>query len=248
MKFKDIREIFWPLLEPLEERTTSSISSADINLADGDLEKCYELAVKYYEDEDNRRSSVESKSTIFVSAIGFTTAILLSVTKDLVLSTTIDFTSATYVYLILLVIIVIYMARAVWFAIKALERRAYHSLTYKDIINKNNDKEYTTAVVTKLVNFTIKNQNVVNMKVDYMVMAHEYFKRAIVTVVIYSITLAVAFPLTRYIKLGSNDDKIIKIISGTNFGTWLLLGCLIAFCVNIFLLRIEQKEQKPDND
>lgn len=243
MKCKEIREIFWPLLEPpLKEKTASTVSPEDIKLTGDDLDKCYDLAVKYYEDEDDRKSSVESKSTIFISAIGFTTAILLSVTKDLVLSTSIDFTSATYIYLVLLVIIVIYMARAVWFAIKALERRAYHSLTYKVIINKDNDKEYATAVITKLINFTIKNHRVVNLKVDYMVMAHEYFKRAIVAVVIYSITLAIAFPLTRYIKVGSNDDKIIKVLSGTNTGTWLLLACLLAVCVDIFILMKQNKK------
>lgn len=236
MKLKDIREIVWPLLEPLKQKEAPKISIEDINLTGDDLEKCYELAVKYYEDEDNRRSNVESKSTIFVSAIGFTTAILLSVTKDLVLSTNIDLSSATYLYLMLLVIIAIYMTSAVWFAIKAIERRGYHSLSYKDIINKNNDKAFTTELIIKLINFTIKNQDIVNLKVDYMVMAHEYFKRAIVAVLIYSITLAIAFPLTKYIKYGTNDDKLIKVLSSTNTGTWLLLGCLVTFCINIYIL------------
>lgn len=237
MKIKNIREIFWPLLEPLVDTKPPSISLDDIKLTGDDLDKSYDLAVKYYEEEGERKSSVESKSTIFISAIGFTTAILLSVTKDLVLSNNIGFTFATYIYLLLLVAIVIYMARAVWFAIKALERRGYHTLDYKDIINNGNDENFTGELISKLINYTIRNQDAVNLKVDYMVMAHEYFKRAIVSVVIYSMTLAIAFPLSRYLKNGNNDDKLIKILSSTNFGTWLLFACLAAFCVNIYFLK-----------
>jgi hypothetical protein len=241
MKFREIREICWPLLDPLEEKEASKISIEDISLTDKDLETCYDMALKYYEEEEDRKSSVESKSTIFVSAIGFTTVILLSVTKDLVLSTSVDFSSATCVYLAFLVLIVIFMVRAVWFAIMALERRGYHSLNYKDIINKDSDTEYTKALIIKLINCTLINHATVNLKVDYMVMAHEYFKRAIATIAMYSITLAIAFPFTRYIKIGSNDDKIIKILSSTNFGTWLLSACLIAFCVNIYYLKKQLK-------
>lgn len=85
MNTNDIREAIWPLLDPIPESEKDKkpvrISAEQIDLAnDDDLSICYDLAVKYYEDENDRKSSVESKSTIFVSAIGFTTAIIIGVT------------------------------------------------------------------------------------------------------------------------------------------------------------------------
>ncbi len=237
MKLKDIREFFWPLLEPLEQRQPQSVTLEDVKLTCEDLDKCYNLAMKYYEDENDRKSNVESKSTIFVSAIGFTTAILLSVTKDLVLGVNNQLASVAYALLILLVCIVIYMARAVWFAIKALERQGYHSLSYKDIVSTKDNGEYRNLLIVKVINFTIKNQSVVNLKVDYMVMAHEYFKRAIVAIVLYSLCLATAYPLVKYLNCDTNSDRMIKVLSSTNTGTWILIGCLGAFCVNMYIIK-----------
>ncbi len=234
-ELKNFREFFWPLLEPLEERQPSTVSLEDVKLSCEDLDKCYDLAMKYYEDEADRKRSVESKSTIFISAIGFTTAILLSVTKDLVLGVNKELASVVYLLLILLVCIVIYMARAVWFAIKALERQGYHSLSYKDIININNSGEYRNQLIVKVINFTIKNQDVVNLKVDYMVMAHEYFKRAIIAIVLYSLCLATTYPLIKYLNCDVNADRMIKVLSSTNTGTWLLLGCLVVICLDCYI-------------
>ena len=237
MRIKDIREAIWPLLEPeLKNGSKPTISPKDIELEENDLTVCHDLAVKYYEDENDRKSSIESKSTIFVSSIGFTTAILIAVTKDLVLNTKIDSPFTTYIFILLLVAIVVYMARAVWFAIKALERQGYHSIGYKDIVASVKPDNYKAELTSKIINMTIKNHDVINLKVDYMVMAHEYFKRAIILIVIYSITLAVTFPIMNYISKPGNDDKVIKVLSCTNTGTWLLSAILLISAVQLYLI------------
>ena len=249
MNRKEVRELFWPLLDPLPDRKPVAVTPQEVNVTkEEDLDKFCELAVKYYEEEDERKNSVEGKSTIFVSSIGFTTAILLSVTKDLVLNPSTDFPIVGILYLFILVSIVIYFARAVWFAIKGLERRGYHSLGYKDIINQSNDEDYKLSLAIKLINFTLKNHLIVNVKVDYMVMAHEYFKRAIVAIVIYSVTLAITSSITRYIKYTNDDDRVIKILSSINCGTWLLLACLFAFCLNLaYLYKINKSTCSPQS-
>lgn len=236
MKLKDIREFVWPLLEPEIASDLINVKPENIKVTDDDLDTCYDLAVKFYEDENDRKSSVESKSTIFVSSIGFTTAILIAVTKDLVLNNKFDSPFTTYIFIILLVGIVVYMARAVWFAIKVLERKNYDTIGYKDIINTDENINYKANLSTQIINKTIKNRGVVNLKVDYMVMAHEYFKRAIVLIVVYSVALAITFPVIRYIYEDHNDDRVIKILSCTNTGTWLLLACILGFIANLIYL------------
>lgn len=241
MKIKDIREAIWPLLDPIPEsdkdKKNVRISAEQIDLAtDDDLSVCYDLAVKYYEDENERKSSVESKSTIFVSAIGFTTAILIAVTKDLVLSNKTESAFTTYIFIVLLVLIVVYMARAVWFAIKVLERKGYHTFGYADFVKSGKPDNYRADIASKLINLTINNQEIINSKVDNMVLAHEYFKRAIIFIVIYSIALAVTFPIMTYISKTGNDDRIVKILSSTNSGTWLLSAILVISAVNLYLL------------
>jgi hypothetical protein len=237
MKIKTIREIIWPLLD--SENTSGpkiSVLPENIKVTGDDLDTCYDLAVKFYEDENDRKSSVESKSTIFVSSIGFTTAILIAVTKDLVLNNKFDSPFTTYIFIILLVGIVVYMARAVWFAIKVLERKNYDTIGYEDIISANGKNNYKAELSTKMINKTIKNRDVVNLKVDYMVMAHEYFKRAIVLIVAYSVALAITFPVIRYIYEGNSDDRVIKILSCTNTGTWLLSAVLLVSVVQLYLI------------
>lgn len=241
MKIKDIREAIWPLLDPEpkseKERKPVNISSEQIDLADEDLTVCYDLALKYYEDENNRKSSVESKSTIFVSSIGFTTAILIAMTKDLVLSNKTESPFTTYTFIFLLVLIVVYMARAVWFAVMVLERKGYHTLSYADFVKNGKPDNYRSDLASKLINMTISNQKIINSKVDNMVLAHKYFKRAIILIVVYSITLAITFPVMTYISRAGNDDTVIKILSCTNTGTWLLSALLAISAVNLFLLR-----------
>ena len=129
------------------------------------------------------------------------------------------------------------MARAVWFAIEVLERKGYHTLGHADFVKNGKPENYKADLASKLINMTINNQKIINSKVNSMVLAHEYFKRAIILIVVYSMTLAITFPIMRYISVGTNDDKVIKILSSTNTGTWILLACFIAIIVNIIFIR-----------
>lgn len=53
MKLSEIRELFWPLLEPLKESPPIQISKDDIKLNDEEnLKIAYDWAVKYYESEE----------------------------------------------------------------------------------------------------------------------------------------------------------------------------------------------------
>lgn len=189
MKYlKIVREFFWPLLDPLEiELPFEEIPVSEITVDEANLETAFNLALKYYEDEEDRRKSVESKSSIFIGTVGLLITILLSVTKDFIL----DMSNNVNLLFILLIInwilIIIYLFRVTWFSIKGIERGSYRVLEYSDFIKTGGF--YKKELICKLINKTRRNYKVVNNKVDYMVMAQEYFKRAIVAILVYGLLL-----------------------------------------------------------
>ena len=186
MKISEIREVVWPLLEPLENKLTVQIREDIINLKDEEnLKLAYEWAIKCYEAEEKRSISIEGKSTIFIGTVGFLITILLTITKELSSS------SGTQVLfnVIAFGVIIIYLCRVVWFAIKALQVGNYHTVAYSDFIA--GDDNYRKRLIVTLINYTKKNTEVANLKVDYMKMAQEYFKRAICSIGIYIVVLVI---------------------------------------------------------
>lgn len=201
MKLTEIREKVWPLLEPLDNSSPPQIRKENITLTNEEnLKTAYDWAVKYYENEDKRSSTVETKSAIFIGTVGFLITILLTISKDLL--TISGFNGLVSV--MAFSVIIIYLCRVVWFAIKALQRNKYHTIGFKDFIIE--DDNYRKQLIVTLINYAKKNEEVVNQKVDYMTMAQEYFKRAIWAIAIYSVLLVIFV-------LYKNQHNIIKIFS-----------------------------------
>jgi len=190
MSISDIREFFWPLLEADKtdkHKSSNVINEEDLKITkEEDLKLSYDWAIKFYEGEEKRRSNVEGKSTIFIGTVGFIITILLNITKDLSSSSEPLFFNA-----FAFSIITIYLSRVVWFAIKVLQRRGYHTISPKSFISASGN--FKKNLIVKLVNCTRKNSIVINSKVDYMTMAQEYFKRAIICIALYSCLLPIYY-------------------------------------------------------
>jgi hypothetical protein len=221
----EFREKVWPLLESLDNSLPTQIREENITLADEEnLKTAYDWAVKYYESEDKRSSSVEAKSTIFIGAVGFLITILLTITKDLL--TTSGFQGLVSV--MAFSIIIIYLCRVVWFAIKALERNNYHRMGYNDFAIEYDN--YRKRLIITLINYTKKNAEIINRKVEYMTMAQEYFKRAIWAIAIYSVLLIIFV-------LYKNKNYIINVFSSVTLLSYVLIVMfIIILCILIFNL------------
>ena len=232
MKFhKNAREFFWPLLEPLKKKEFDALKVDDLTVKDDDLDTCYDLTLKYYDSENERAKTIESKSTIFIAAIGFVISILLSMSTGLLLNPKIQLGFLTSFSVLMWGVIVIYFCRTVWFSIKALERQEYHSIGHKDYVKEK--KDYKRELITDIINKTRKNSGTINLKVDNMVMAQEYFKRGIIAVVLYSL-IAGIYGLV--FKSGLNCQGFISMIWGVLRISWFPLlnaGCLL---INIAIL------------
>lgn len=181
---KYIREIFWPLLEGDAPPPRKELSISDLNVEDEKLEYVLDKALKEHESEMERKKTVESKSSLFVGIIGIITAVILGITASFVQSEGFDF--CDYVGLItFLFVITVYMARTAWFSLKALETRGYEVISVQDFLISDSGSEYYRNVITEIVNKIRENSSTINEKVDYMTMAQEYFKRALVAEVFY---------------------------------------------------------------
>ena len=244
MRFPEkVREFFWPVLEPLEKKDFEPFNTGDLTVEKNDLDTCYDLTLRYYDSENERKKAIESKSTIFVGSIGFVIAILLGMATGLLLNPKIQLGFLTSFSIFMWAVIVVYFCRAVWFSIRALERQEYHTIGHKDYIAK--EKDYRRKLITDIINKTRKNSRTINLKVDNMVMAQEYFKRGIVAVVLYSL---VAGGYGLVFKTSWNCDGFISTIFAVLRANWfpyLNAACLLINIAILVLIRTKNRKYNP---
>lgn len=242
MKFPErAREFIWPLLEPLKKDEFVALAANDVTVNDDGLKMCYDLTLRYYDSENERAKTIESKSVIFIGSIGFVITILLSMSTGLLLNPKIQLGFLTSFSVLMWVIIVIYFCRAVWFSIKALERQEYHSIGHKDFVKEK--KNYMKELITDIINKTRKNSITINLKVDNMAMAQEYFKRGIIAVALYSLIAGVYGIVC---KSSLDYQGLINIILGVFRISWFPLlnaGCLLFNIMILILLYVRNSRR-----
>jgi hypothetical protein len=193
-KIKQIREFFWPILEK-DEAAKQPVNDIDIQIESEEILKAiYDQALKKLDAEEDRKKVVENKSTIFIGTIGIITSIVIGVTSTLIKEQ--NFDGFMLIMVVLLFILTIYMLRTVWFAIKAIERKAYHGISISEFCAQG-DKQFYKNTILKINEKLVKNYPITNSKVDNMTMAQEYFKRGIVVLGFYSIVILLFF-VNRY--------------------------------------------------
>ena len=221
---KGIREFFWPLLEPLNESKPREISETDCLWKEIEEDFILQYVEKYAQSEESRIKIIESKSTIFIGTFGVVIAVLINLTKELIFNNSVTFTFLKLLFIFMISLAILYLCRAIWFSIKVLEKRKYYTLGFPNFfLNENTNKK--KQIIIKQYNNTKKNQIETNIKIDFMTMAQEYFKRAIVVVAIFSIIVFVNY--TVYcMPLVKNLLAIIKIVNLA-----IIIGMLIVLIV-----------------
>lgn len=229
----NIREYIWPLLEPLEEITPRVIKEEDCNWKNEEIELMLNYIEKYVGSEESRKSQVESKATIFIGTFSVVITVLLSLVKDILVK---DISSANnsnnMVVVLVMVLAVIYLCRAIWFSIKALERRRYYSFGFPDFMFSDSDINIKKKkIIVNQYNNIKKNQLEINLKVDYMTMAQEYFKRAIIIVSGFSILTFVNEVILR-------NFNIMEVINNLNTNWILAIFAILILILYILVIKI----------
>ena len=216
--FSNIREFFWPLLEKAQILEPNKISQEEITVDNSHLEKTLEYAIRCYEAETERKKTVEGKASLFIGTISIVTSFVIGVTSVLVKVNDFNITISALVFL--LFVLTVYMARTVWFSIKALERKNYYSISINDFLISDSDDKYYRKLIAEIINKIKKNSLTINSKVDNMTMAQEYFKRAIVIVVLYSFVILLLFLSKSGIDFSLHFQKKIDLLNRVELNGW----------------------------
>lgn len=183
----DIREFLWPMLDPALPESVPIVNKVIVE--EDNLKTALELVKEISTEEDDRRKTVESKASLFLGSISVASSIVVAASAWVTGSQPI--TLITKWSIVGGFILAVYAARTVWFSIHALQRGSYHELDYNQINVSGNANEYLRNMIKVIHTNTVNNYAVINEKVDYLVMAQLYYKRAIVTICLYAAMIVV---------------------------------------------------------
>lgn len=185
----NLREFFWPLLDKVEpiDNTQHTSNEFQLIISGDNLDQAVALKSKMYDGEEDRRKSIESKASLFISTISLATSIVVAANSLII--NNINYSIIIKVSVALSFILSIYAARTVWFAVKALERGNYSVLGLSDINIKGTKQDYQKHLIECYFRMNRANESIINAKVNYATMAQEYYKRAIIVISIYAFTV-----------------------------------------------------------
>lgn len=164
------------------------IKKSDIKGKGAILAGKVEAAQKCYDEENERGKTVENKASMFITSTGFLGTVLIG-TSTFLVSKSKDSSSCLFLMLICLFAFVVYMIGTFLNSLKALQRTVYF---FPDSNYDISDKdEFNRKRIYDLVNSCLNNQRATNIKVEYVVLAQRYFKRAMISVVGYVIALTI---------------------------------------------------------
>lgn len=178
--FKEIREFFWPILDGEADPPPDKIKKEECKYSNNELDDLFRIAKDYQASEDDRRKEVESKASVFIGTFAVAITIMLSLAKDFISSAA---SALSFLNIIFIVSTIIYLCRAITFSIRCLSRKNYHTVGFpKYLLSDEDMTAKKRKILLELINAVRTNQSVVNEKVDNMVMAQLYFKRAVICV------------------------------------------------------------------
>ncbi|WP_057938801.1 hypothetical protein [Algoriphagus resistens] len=179
----DIREMIWPLLEKRDLAKPKILKANDIKVSEDNLKDVLRVIIDDYRSENERSKSIESKSSLFIGMISVAISIILGATTIIIKE--LYFSWSALVLIIWLFILTVYLTRAIWFSLKALERKNYFIVSVSDYLSPSSGGDYYRQLIVNIYEKISRNSVIVNTKVDNMTMAQEYFKRAIIVILVY---------------------------------------------------------------
>lgn len=214
------REFFWPLLDAAEA-DHSNQEVADTPLAETvlieseNLDQAFELMSKFADSEEERRKTIESKGTLFLSTISIATTLVVA--SNTILTSNAEKSWSVIVLIATSFVLTLYTACTVWYSVKSLERGNYAVLGFKDLNYTGSSDDYKRHLILTLRKKTKQNFSTIDEKVDYVTLAQAYYKRAIVVICLYAflILLFCLFykPATQKSKVEAAKSNSTKLLS-----------------------------------
>lgn len=97
------------------------------------------------------------------------------------------------------------------------------------------ERDKKKQILIKQYNSIKKNQKVINIKVDYMTMAQEYFQRAVMTVLVLTIMFLCTFVLQNKLVINNILNLIKEVVTNQTAVVLVISIAIIFFVIMIFL-------------
>jgi len=198
--FKILRDKIWPVMEDEAEDPqkveVNWISNGIKGIEDKNkINEIYNLAHEIYKAEHERYEGITRKTISIFGATGIISAIVLGLGRFIFMDVSKSSTIIVIIMAILFIIILLYLSRAIHFCLKTMETTTFWIISPREICitNLNNVSEYLKTLSIIILEYTERNYRVTNQKIDKYVLAYEYYKLAIYTLVLLGVFIGTGF-------------------------------------------------------
>jgi hypothetical protein len=213
---KKIIEFFWPYYSPftkeqiqnqkkwVENYSREKVEPKFENIQDEKtIDFMLDQAEKLFDDEDRRVESVERKCAIITGFSGVAIMLSFGFIETLFSETSMNTSNVIFLFLMFF-FVNIYLITALIYSVEGIKKRNYFRVEERDFIGlptvANPKKQMAVLYIEKRV----KNFRAINLKVDSMHFAILFFKRALITALIFAVAI---FIFNIYPKVSSNPPE-----------------------------------------
>lgn len=177
-----LRDILWPVLPSGKPQDPNQTIIRNQNDKEGILKLKYEYVKSIYERENQRRNDAERKASYLIGSSAITGTLAAGMASFFYNDKLSEI--AKIAIFIMVMVILTYLARSLYFGIRTIEKHTYYMLEPNDVKAANDEESYFRICIDKYITCIVKNQNAINDVVDNMALSHEYFKRYIFSVLL----------------------------------------------------------------
>lgn len=245
--FRNHFDFFIPLM-PEGSRTDEkkTIDSNDINGDKEVLAKKAEAAQQCYNEERNRAKTIEGKASMFITSSGFLGTVLIG-TSNILISQK-DVVWLKLIMILCLLFFAIYMVGTILNSLKALNRAKYYSPDASTVMNIAKSEDFDKQAIADFVNSTVFNQNIINQKMGYVVLAQRYYRRLMIAVLVFVVTLLIYILHQNGFSLLDWLSEINEIVSKWSFQLWYMVvtSILLVVALVIGIVSLVKIKKKAD--
>lgn len=166
----------------------------------GTTREMYKLAKGIAAEERERYQGITRKVFTLLGATGIVSAIIVGFSKFLLIDTAVF---PIYIHIIICLLYafgLIYFCTSILFSLRALSVGKFYVLGPNDISENSslNEETYLKNILSKIFVFTEKNYRVTNEKIDWFILAREFFLRGVVTLVLLGVVIVICSILLRF--------------------------------------------------
>lgn len=239
----DVIEFIWPIMRPSTE--IKNISISECKLLDEEIE--FRYLEDYMKNENNRREEVESKAKYFIIMFISMTLVLAYFAIDFIFTYTFNIEMLRYIVIFLICLTIIYLCRAILFAVKAVAIRNHYTSDLSEFMlseNKNKKRKLFVEQYNALLNYQFQ----INKKVDNMAMVQLYFERVVVTILVLTFVFYIIFLLSIFSVLNLNINNAQNITEHKIMANYAIISAIIMITVIICFIRLNPLHKKTSID